>query len=147
MQNKAPDTATAQDADARLAAVVRDISRRWPNLLGPARPSELPITPAELSAVLATWGRSDFADAFARCDAEALRVRAANPVTTDAVTGLGAHALAAIEWHAREQLLREVAIHRDICDALRLEAQQERAPRRETDESYYGVGSLFRSRA
>jgi hypothetical protein len=146
MKNNALSTATAQDAAARLAAVVRDLSGRWPNLLGPARPSELPITPEELGAVLATWDRSDFADALARCDVDALRVRASNPVTMTAVTGLGAHALAAIETHAREQLLRKVAIHRDFCDALWLEAQMDREPRRETDESYYGVSSVFAAR-
>lgn len=143
MTTHTQNTATAQERDARLAALVRDISKRWPNFLGPAKPSDLPITPEELGVVLATWDRVDFADAFARCDVDALRVRAANPVTMDAVNGLGAHALAAIEYHVREQLLREVAIHRDVCDALRLEARMEREPRRETDESYYGVASVF----
>lgn len=147
MQTHAPQVATAQDREVRLAAVVRTLSGRWPHLLGQARPHELPITPDQLAAVVAGWDRLDFADAFLRCDLEALRERASNPVTTDACMGLGAHLLTAIETHAREELLREVQVHRDFCDGLRLEAQRDRAPRRETDESYYGVASVFRSRA
>lgn len=146
MNNTAQNTATAQEREARLAALVRDLSGRWPHLLGAARPSELPITPTELGTVLATWMEADFNDALLGTDWAALRTRAAMPVTTDAVMGVGALIVTQIESAVREQLLREVQIHRDFCDRLRHEVACEREPRRETDESYYGVASVWGAR-
>lgn len=140
-------TTTEQERSTALAILVRTLSGRWPRNLSAATPRELPITPEQLGVLLATWEPLDFADAFARCDAEALRVLASNPITMDAVTGLAAHALAAIEAHAREELLAQVQIHRDFCDRLRHEVACERERPRESDESYFGVASEFRSRA
>ena len=100
--------------DLYLSELVRELSRTWPNVLAAARQTDLPITPEKLAVVVAGWDRLDFADAFLRCDLEAIRARASNPVTSDACIGLGAHLLSAIDAHARYQLIQRVELHRSL---------------------------------